>query len=140
MVREAYKEAAEFFIQTVYRVPQECWPSPGLGEWTVRDLVGHASRGLTTVETYAAKPANGVDIPQAVDYFLGVRGTLGDPSAVAERGRVAGRELGPQPAATVKAAADRFWLCWTGCPTTLSWPRPSAGCVSMTSYPPGSLS
>jgi len=62
MPREAFKESAEFFLQTLSQVPSEVWASPGLGEWTLRDLVGHTYRSFVTLETYAARPGTSVDL------------------------------------------------------------------------------
>ncbi len=111
MVREAFHEAARLFVQTVHRVPEGKWDAPGLGEWTVRELVGHTRRVLLTVENYAANPGTSpgtsVELPRPVDYFLRALSTLADPAAVAQRGRDAGKDLGAQPAATVQATADR---------------------------------
>ena len=50
MSKEAYKLAARFFVDTVARVQPTQWDDVGLGEWNVRDLVGHTSRSLTRVE------------------------------------------------------------------------------------------
>jgi hypothetical protein len=63
MVREAYRQAVQFFVQVVTQIPDDRWDFPGLGVWTVRDLVGHASRSLANVETYLAKPAKRINIP-----------------------------------------------------------------------------
>ena len=105
MSREAYEEIARLFVSVVERIPEEKWGDHGLGEWTVRDLVGHASRAMLTVETYTAKPSTepvtgyGVSAPDAD------RGAF--DKAVAERGREAGKALGNQPATAVRELADR---------------------------------
>ena len=48
MTREAYIEAATFFVDTVRQIGSDGWYRPVLGEWTVRDLVGHTHRALVT--------------------------------------------------------------------------------------------
>jgi uncharacterized protein (TIGR03083 family) len=78
-----------------------------LGEWTVRDLVGHASRALLTVETYLGRPAAAVEVDSGVDYFRRALGSAGDAAAVAQRGRDAGAALGDDPARAVAALAQR---------------------------------
>jgi len=83
------------------------WDQVALGEWTVRDLVGHTSRALLTVETCLTKGAATVDVESGVDYFGLVLASIGDPVAVAERGRDAGAALGPDPAEALAAIADR---------------------------------
>src|SRR4051794_17898417 len=42
--RSALEQAAAFFLATVERVEPTQWDLPGLGEWSVRDLVGHTGR------------------------------------------------------------------------------------------------
>ena len=41
-VRAAFPDAAEVFLATVSAVQPGQWDQPGLGEWTVRELTGHA--------------------------------------------------------------------------------------------------
>jgi len=107
MIREAYEIAAELFVNTVEQVGATQWEQPGLGIWTVRDLVGHASRALLTVELYLAKPAAQREVMRPVDYYLRARAGLADPGSVAARGREAGMALGPDPIAAVQDIAAR---------------------------------
>jgi uncharacterized protein (TIGR03083 family) len=105
-VRDAFAEAAAYFVATVARVPADGWDRPGLGEWSVRALVGHTSRALLTVETYLAAGAARVDVPGPVESFL-VGLATADQGAIAERGRQAGAALGDDPAEAVRALAAR---------------------------------
>ena len=89
MIREAYEHAAALFVDVVGQIGPTRWDTPALGVWTVRDLVGHTSRALLTVESYLAKAATQRDLPRPVDYFLRVQAGLADPAAVAARGRAA---------------------------------------------------
>ena len=107
MVRDAYEKAAGFFEDTVARIQGAEWAKTALGEWTVRDLVGHTNRALLTVETYLDNPADTVELTRPVDYFLRVKVSHADPAAVAARGREAGKALGSEPLATVRATAAR---------------------------------
>lgn len=104
-VRTAYEQAAAWFQATVALVGDR-WEEPGLGEWDVRALVGHASRSLLTVEAYLTNPAPAAVVGSAVAYY---RATSARASgvAVAERGRDAGRALGEDPVAAVAELADR---------------------------------
>ncbi len=52
MIRDAYQSATGVFVETVAQIREPQWHHLGLGVWTVRDLVGHTSRALLTVETY----------------------------------------------------------------------------------------
>ena len=73
-VREAFGEAARAFAELVRSIPPESWDGPGLGEWSVRDLVGHTSRALITVETYLQQPAETEDVATPAGYLA----ALGD--------------------------------------------------------------
>ena len=106
-VKRLYEQAADFFVRTVSSVGEEQWDRPGLGEWSVRDLVGHASRSFLTVETYAQHPAGEVEAATPEEYFVRVLASIGDPAAVAQRGRDAGAALGTNPAGAVREIADR---------------------------------
>ena len=105
-VRDAFAEAAAYFVATVARVPADGWDRPGLGEWSVRALVGHTSRALLTVETYLDAGAERVDVPGPVEYFL-VGLATADHGAIAERGRQAGAALGDDPPGAVRALTER---------------------------------
>lgn len=104
--RDAFAEAASAFSTVVAALGPATWPRPGLGEWTIRDLVGHTSRALTTVEAYLAQPAPRIEIEDAAGYYTATR-TGVDHAAVAERGRAAGADLGSDPAAAVADLAAR---------------------------------
>ena len=79
MSREAFEQAVPFFVETAAQVRPDQWESLALGVWSVRDLVGHTSRAMLTVEQYATVGAD--------------RGGFGTTDEIAERGRVAGRAL-----------------------------------------------
>jgi uncharacterized protein (TIGR03083 family) len=106
--RRAFADAAECFVRTAALVDEldARWDGPGLGEWDVRALVGHASRSLLTVELYLAQPAAAVDVDSAAGYFRTI-GTMANGPGVAQRGRDAGAALGDDPAAAVAAIAAR---------------------------------
>ncbi|WP_026534753.1 maleylpyruvate isomerase N-terminal domain-containing protein [Arthrobacter sp. H14] len=103
---KAFAEAAAWFVDTAAKVAGR-WEEPGLGEWSVRDLVGHTSRALLTVETYLNQQAASIEVESADEYFRLALASVGDPAAVAERGRDAGAALGSDPAAAVEEIADR---------------------------------
>jgi hypothetical protein len=90
-------------------VSSEDWAKPGLGVWTLRDLAGHTSRALVTVETYldAATTTPEPALADAVDYFLAAASGLADGDAIAERGRRAGAALGDDPHGAVAALTAR---------------------------------
>jgi hypothetical protein len=107
--RLAFSEAAAGFVDAVLSVPDDAWSSPGLGVWTVRDLVGHTSRALTTIETYLdAADVDGM-IPSPIEYFRRALGGVSPAAheAIAERGRQAGIDLGGDPVGAIRVLADR---------------------------------
>src|SRR5438105_15948844 len=97
-VRDAFAEAGDYFVATVARVPADGWDRPGLGEWSVRALVGHTSRDLLTVETYLAAGAARLDVPGPAEYFMVALTPTVDHSAIAERGRQARAAVADDPA------------------------------------------
>lgn len=101
--RAAFTSAGEWFRQVVGEVGDR-WDRPGLGEWTVRDLVGHTSRALSTVGSYLDAEPGPVVVESTTAYFLAVPQSA---TAVAERGREAGRALGNDPVAAVTDLCER---------------------------------
>lgn len=103
--QQAFTDAAQWFVCTSHLVGDR-WDAPGLGEWNIRDLCGHTSRALLTVETYLARPATDVDVPSPAEYFRSARALAAGPE-VAARGREAGTALGPDPAGSIASIAAR---------------------------------
>ena len=91
----AFVEASTFFVEMVSLVTDDEWETPGLGEWTVRQLVAHANRGQTTLVEYVDRPQQ--PEPQGGEYF--------SSEAIAARGREAVAALGDDPLRAVKAAS-----------------------------------
>ncbi len=134
-VRSAFNGAAAGFVDLVRQIPDEAWEQPALGVWTVRDLVGHTSRALSTVETYLGKGAPGEPLDGPLAYFLAARAALADPEAVARRGRDAGAALGADPAATVATLAERVIALVAGAADDASVGSP-VGQLSLAGYLP----
>jgi uncharacterized protein (TIGR03083 family) len=127
MIREAYQQAGDLFVATVAQVQDTQWQQIALGEWTVRDLVGHTNRALLTVETYLDNPATTAEVQRPVDYFLRAQARLANPAAVAARGREAGQALGTDPPAAVRHAAARVWQRLTATPDAALLTTPVGG-------------
>lgn len=108
-VRTHYQQAVEGFLDLLPALGEDDWRKPALGVWTVRDLVGHTSRALLTVESYLDSTRTTTDpsMKSALDYFRAGAVALADPGAVAERGRQAGAALGGHPATEVATIARR---------------------------------
>ena len=101
--RKAFTEATEWFVGQSALVGDR-WAEPGLGEWDVRALVGHASRSLITVETYLQDRAERVDVRSTTEYYLACR-EIARGRDVVQRGRDAGAALGGDPAGAVAVIA-----------------------------------
>jgi uncharacterized protein (TIGR03083 family) len=106
---EPFASAATAFARLVHDIPASKWDGPGLDEWDLRSLVGHTSRSLITVSTYLQTTAEREDIATPEEYYARVNpSALGmDPSAVLERGRQAGIDLGDDPVAAVDGLVER---------------------------------
>jgi hypothetical protein len=91
-VLAAFAAASDAYLRTLREVRE--WEAPGLGEWTVRELVAHALRSYTTIETYLdAEPSADHVIDNATAYYREVLATPGIHAAAAARGRDAGQAL-----------------------------------------------
>ena len=103
MTEATFASAATAFARLVHDIPEAAWDGPGLGDWDLRSLVGHASRSLITVSTYLQTTPEQEDLADPVEYYTYVAeyASNAGSEAIAERGRQAGRDLGADPAATV---------------------------------------
>ncbi len=106
IIVSSFAAAARAVRDTISQIPGDAWDGPGLGEWTVRDLVGHTSRSLVTVIDYLARPVVEEVVPSASAYFTAISAGTFDAAAVTERGRQAGRDLGDDPAAGFHALVE----------------------------------
>ena len=106
-LRTEYAAAGAALVALAATVPVDGWDRPGLGEWTVRDLVGHTSRSFVTVTEYLRTGAGKQpEHDHAFDYAAVFRMAAADPAAITERGRQAGRDLGDDPVAGVQSRYD----------------------------------
>ena len=104
----AFATSAISFASVVSTIRDDQWDRPGLGEWNVRELVGHALRGVTTAPTYleATDPTSEITLSTAGDYLRAAFASAGVHDAVARRGREAGTALGDDPVGVVRSAVD----------------------------------
>lgn len=107
---ERYLAAAQVFADLVSQVPDQMWESPGLGVWSLRELVGHTSTAaLSGVLTTLDKPAQTIVIASPEAYYA-IGRTL-DPSVYAAAVAAAytasasthAEALGIDPASAVRA-------------------------------------
>ena len=108
MIRQAYADAAAFFVETVAHIDREAWSQPALGEWTVRDLVGHTNRAFVTVEAYLDKPAEAAEMTRRRSATR-----LWWPR-VADRRE---KHLEPIRVRPYRLSHTACWPAWTGKPT-----------------------
>lgn len=136
--KSEYLGAADAFLELVRQVPGPAWSQPALGEWDVRALAGHASRALTTVETYlevqGASPADGKPVDGPVAYYLAVRDRT-TAAAVALRGRESGDALGENPAEAVQDLVQRITILLRHTPDEALVATP-AGIMTLIDYLP----
>ncbi len=104
-IRETYLEAGEYFASIVDSIDIDVFEAPALGEWCVRDLIGHTYRAFTTVLSYSSSSAKKADFERPVDYFLQLLAGDVDYSQIAERGRAAGLEIIDDPKMMVRGFA-----------------------------------
>ena len=111
MPREAYKHAMYFFVDTVNKIKPDQWDMPALGEWSVRDLVGHTVRAMLTLPQFAKRKAGErapvADIPTPAAYYQQAFVGDGTNERIAERGRQTAETLGPDlPAAVAQVSME----------------------------------
>ena len=116
----AFDAATRWFVAVTAGIAERAdgeegvWAEVGLGEWSVRDLVGHTSRALSTIETYldiaaeedAAGVAGSITVTSPAAYYERAL-AAGTPEVIAQRGRETAATLGPRPAEAVAALAAR---------------------------------
>jgi uncharacterized protein (TIGR03083 family) len=104
---EDYLAGADHYLALVAEVSPQQWDQPGLGDWSVRSLVGHTSRSLTTVADYLAQPEpDVVDIESVAGYYARIQGLASSPEVTA-RGVAAGVDLGEDPLRRATERRDR---------------------------------
>ena len=98
----------EFFVTTASQVGDDQWDLPGLGEWTVRDLVGHTARAMLTVQQFTSRDETLIaEVPSSVAYYQRAFAGEGTNARVADRGRQTAQSLGPDlPSAVARLASE----------------------------------
>lgn len=104
---EPFLLAAEGLARQAASIGPDQWDRPGLGTWSVRDLVGHTTRAILTVTTYLGEDDPGeIGVATAEEYYALARERFGDDEGIARRGVEAGRWLGDDPAARIRGAVE----------------------------------
>jgi Mycothiol maleylpyruvate isomerase N-terminal domain len=82
--RRAFRSAAVSFADLIARIPAGRWDDPGLGDWTLRELAGHATNsGLRRVPAVLATPSEEITRASSEDYWLLARAVTPDVPATA---------------------------------------------------------
>ena len=87
--------ASDFFVEVVTKVEADSYEHPGLGSWSVRELIAHGNRAHLLVVEYLARPVDPALVP--ADYFTS--------ESIDARARQAVVDLGEDPVAGVHEAA-----------------------------------
>jgi uncharacterized protein (TIGR03083 family) len=103
----AYDVAGRWFLSTLRSVEDDQWDLPGLGEWTVRELVAHTVRAFRTVDQYLdGTVRDPTPLPSAAAYFRTVLAEIDPHPQIAIRARREVPELGDDPVAVAEGLAD----------------------------------
>ncbi|HEY8080524.1 MAG TPA: maleylpyruvate isomerase N-terminal domain-containing protein [Acidimicrobiales bacterium] len=107
--RLAFADAAAAFDDLVGSIDPPQLAAPASDEWTVRELVGHTSRALLTIETSLAAPLDDSTrrLASAADYFCAAMSVAGVHAGIVERARQAATGLGDDPRAYVRDTVAR---------------------------------
>jgi uncharacterized protein (TIGR03083 family) len=116
--REWFAAASAAVVEVVADVPDDAWAAPGLGEWSVRELVAHTLRAWTTLRDYLADPVPPADSPvlTAAQYLAGGLTVPGIHEGVAQRARDEVATLGEDPSSVVRELAGATTALVDGLP------------------------
>lgn len=106
MGKEAFRQAATFFVHAVDKIGSDQWDEPALGVWTVRDLIGHTSRSIDRVAEFGSKRADKVDVISAAEHYHLSLANEGVDDAIAKAGREAGQWLGHDIQQAIRTSLD----------------------------------
>ena len=102
-IRLGFKEAARFFVETVDRIPAGKWDAPGLGIWSVRELVVHAAHTFRSVATYdgPARTAERIEVEDVPTVWVRMLDKAQDAERESRAQRTAA-DLGDDPPTTIR--------------------------------------
>ncbi|HET8599453.1 MAG TPA: maleylpyruvate isomerase family mycothiol-dependent enzyme [Segeticoccus sp.] len=112
-VKQDWMRAARAFADLVDRLPAGRWESPSLGEWSLRELVGHTtSAGVREVISAVDHPAPNEDIKTPGGYYALAQSVDAGTYAAAVAAstydaRNTGQALGDAPASAVQDLVNR---------------------------------
>ena len=106
MTREGFRQAATFFSDVAAEVRPDQWDTLALGEWSVRELVAHASRTFASVHDWASpqRTASRVEVPSPAGFYVRMFAPGGGNAGVMEQARESAQMLEGDIATQVRAA------------------------------------
>ena len=108
-VNDWFGAATAGVLVLIAEIPVDTWQAPGLGGWTVRELVAHTRRSWTLIGTYLAEPEPGaVDVGTAASYFAMGLVQPGVHAGILARGQDDAAALGHCPVACACACHCPF--------------------------------
>lgn len=106
VVRNGFRESAQQFVEVVEGIPSDGWQKPGLGEWTIRELVAHVL-GAFNGPVASEEGKGSIAAESAAAYYVKAMSSPRSHEGVAERARVSAASLGDDLAAAARASVAR---------------------------------
>ena len=101
-IRNAFRESSLQLVDVLERVPADAWAKPGLGEWTIRELVAHVLRALD--RPVVDEVSDGaIAAESAAAYYVKAMASPTIHEEVAERARVSAASFGDDLAEAARA-------------------------------------
>tara|TARA_B100000686_G_scaffold23678_1_gene22250 strand:+ start:4668 stop:5273 length:606 start_codon:yes stop_codon:yes gene_type:complete len=104
MIKTAYIESVESFIEVIEQIKQDQWDSNALDQWSFRDLVGHTGRSIKLVKEFGSQRSESLDVQSAALHYQISLSPEGANQRVAAGGVDAGNALGDDPVNHLKEA------------------------------------
>ena len=104
--RNAFRESVLQFVDVVERVPSGAWDRPGLGEWSIRELVAHV---VGVIDGVVADTGHGAPVAAegAAAYYVQAMSSPRVQEEVAERARIRAASFGDDPVEAARAVVAR---------------------------------
>jgi uncharacterized protein (TIGR03083 family) len=108
-VRDAFRASAEWFVAVVDDVGSDGWERPALGEWNVRELVGHTSRNCLLITDYLDVGSTGQVVVGPFAFWNAVlsKERSAVHASIAEQAAEQALSLGPDVAASMRELIER---------------------------------
>ena len=104
--RSAFRESVLQFVDVVERVPSGAWDRPGLGEWSIRELVAHVVGVIDGVVADTGHTAP-MAAEGAAAYYVQAMSSPRIHEEVSERAREGAAVLGDNPVEAARAIVAR---------------------------------